>query len=660
MESNGQRGPGKLSRTDRSDKTLAAFRGLAAALAEERDLDSVFRLVVDTLSEITGADRCSLHLRDRDTGLFYGKAAHAPGNIDAPVRQLVSGLPGDNFTRDMLLTGRPVMLADTLADPRPVQSAMRRWRVRSLLGVPMVARGETMGILCLDSEDTPMEFSEFDQELALSFAELAATAINQVQLTAQLRESLATQARQLDMLRRARRMEGQLADIALRGSGVRELGEAVARLLAKPCAIYDADFRCLTWSGGSGAVHSALRGLGDLRHHPAVEPALHDLRPGCPQYVQPLPGLGIGCRLLISAIGLGGQRQGYLVVAEVAGQFGQLDEVIARRAAHNIALDRFRIRLDQDMEWHAIEALVGSLIRGEHEEIEARSRSLGVDLTSRRVVCVVAARDGGTIARLSPRQVAHLLTDQESPSAALAAWSGADIALILEVPPRLDAAGAVGWVRNRLTAVLKTLSPDERLHAAISTIVDTVKDDHRAHREARQVLKCMREHLPDAGPSVLAADDIGVARLLLSSASREEARQFARDTFGPLLREHSGKYDELLATLDAFLRRGRNVRDCADELGVHPNTVRYRLSGIERLTGLALTTDDSDYLGAQIAMTVVRLADRHWSPGARVASGDQQPGHGQAGTGCPANENPGNPASVSALAAAMKPAIPPR
>jgi sugar diacid utilization regulator len=607
MESDGQRGPGKLSGTDRSDKTLAAFRGLAAALAEERDLDSVFRLVVDTLSEITGAGRCSLHLRDHDTGLFYGKAAHAPGNIDAPVRQLVSGLPGDNFTRDMLQTRRPVMLADTLADPRPLQSAMRRWRVRSLLGVPMVSRGETIGILCLDSEDTPMEFSDFDQELALSFAELAATAINQVQLTAQLRGSLDAQARQVDMLRRARRMEGQLADIALRGSGVRELGEAVARLLAKPCAIYDEHFRCLTWSGGSDALHSALRGLGDLRHHPAVEPAVQALRPGRPQYIQPLPLLGIAHRLLVTAIGLREERQGYLVVAEVAGQFGQLDEVIARRAAHNIALDRSRVRLDQDMEWHAIEALVGSLIRGEHEEIEARSASLGVDITRRRVVCVVAARDGGTITRLSPRQVAHLLTDKDSPSATLAAWSGSDIALIVEVPAQLDAAGAVGWVRTRLTTVLKTLSPDERLQATISTIVESPRDDHRAHREARQVLKCMREHVPEAGPSVLAADDIGVARLLLASASREEARQFARDTFGPLLSAHSGKSEELLATLDAFLRRGRNVRDCADELGVHPNTVRYRLSGIERLTGLALTTDDSDYLGAQIAMTVVRL-----------------------------------------------------
>jgi transcriptional regulator with GAF, ATPase, and Fis domain len=306
MESDGQGVPGKTRGTVQSRQTLAAFRGLAAALAEERDLDTVFRLIVDTLSDLTGAGRCSLHLRDDDTGLFYGKAAHAARDIDAPVKQLISGVHGDNFTQAILETGRPVMLADTLIDPRPLQSSMRRWRVRSVLGVPMVLRGETIGILCLDSEDTSMQFSEYDQELSLSFAELAATAINQVQLTAELRGSLAAQAAQLDMLQRARRMEGQLADIVLRGSGVHELGEAVARLLGKPCAIYDEHLRCLTRSGGSEGLRTALRGLGDFRHHPLVEPVLQSLRPDRPQYIQPLPQLGICHRLLVSPIDQGG------------------------------------------------------------------------------------------------------------------------------------------------------------------------------------------------------------------------------------------------------------------------------------------------------------------------------------------------------------------
>jgi sugar diacid utilization regulator len=596
---------------ERSRKELAAFRELAAALAGELDLDSIFHLIVATLSELTGAARCSLHLHDTETGLFHGQAAHAARDIDAQVKGLVSGMPGDDFTKEILETGRPVALIDALVDPRSVHAAMRRWKARSVLGVPMKLRDEVIGILCLDTEDTESEFTQVDQELAVSFAELAATAINQVQLTSRLRASLQTQSRQLEMLQRARRMEGQLTDIVLRGRGIRELGEAIGRLLSKPCAIYDADFRCLADSGASKALSLKLRTLGEIRDHRLVEPVLESLQPGRPQCIQPLPQLGIDHRLLVSLIDLSGERLGYVVVAETSGHFGPLDEVIVRRVAHNIALERSRSRLENDMEWHAVESLTGSLIRGEHQDIETRADALGVDLTARRAVCLVTARDASSVPNeLSPQHMAQLMTDQESPSAALAAWLGSEIALILEVPKDRAPRAALDWLKARLTSVLGALSPDGQFCVAISTLVDGPRDDPRAYREAQQVLRCMREHLSDAAPGVLAADDIGVARVFLASTHPEEAQQFARDTLGPLLSDQTVKSGEWLSTLESFLRLGRHVRDCADELAVHPNTVRYRLSSIERLTRLAVTTDDSDYMTAQVAMTIVRLSGR--------------------------------------------------
>jgi sugar diacid utilization regulator len=607
MESNGPETAQADARSPSSYKEIAAFRSVAAALAEECDLDKIFHIVVDALSELTGADRCSLHLLDRETGLLHGKAAHAPRDIDAPVKLLVSGMPGDDFTREIVQTGRPVMVSDTLADPRPIRSAMRRWHARSVLGVPMVLRGEVIGILCLDNEDAPMEFTEIDQELALSFAELAATAINQVQLTAQLRQSVEVQGRQLEMLRRARRMEGQLADIALRGSGVRDLSETVAQLLSKPCAIYDEAFRCLARAGGSDDLRNKLRILGEFRSHELVAPVLANLPADRPQCIGPLPQLGIGHRLLITPIDLSGERQGYLVIVETAGRFGRLDDVIVRRAAHNIALDRSRSRLDQDMEWHAIEALTGSLIRGEHQNVATRAHALGVDLTARRVVCLVGLRETGTFAHISPQQAAQLLTDRESPSAVIGAWSGSDIAVIIEVPKDLDRAGAIDWAKRRVNRVVKVLSPEGGLCAAVSAPASALGDDVRAHREALQVLKSIREHQVDTEPAVLAADDLGVARMFLASTSREDALEFARDTFGPVISGEIMKSEELLATLECFLRCERNVRDCADELGVHPNTVRYRLTNIERVARLSITTDDNDYMMAQIAMTVIRL-----------------------------------------------------
>ncbi len=588
---------------------VAAFRSVTAALAEERDLDTVLHLIVTKLSELTGAERCSMHLLDRQTGLFHGQVAHAARDIDSEVRALVSGGPGDEFTREIVRTRRPVMVVNTMVDPRPVQVAMRRWRARSVLGVPMILRDEVVGVLCLDSEDVLVEFSERDQELALTFAELAATAVNQVQLTTRLRASLAKEADQLSMLQQATRMEGQLTEILLRGWGVREIAETVSRLLSKPCWVYDANFRCLAQVNLADAPPARMLDP-ELRRSPAVATLLESLRPDQPRILGPLPRADLLHRLMVAQIAVDDECWGYLVVAEQPGRLGPLDGAIVRRAAHNIALERARARREADIEWHAVEAFTGSLIRGEQVAVDARAQGLGISLDSPRVLCLVGPHGGDGLVDLTPKSLARLMTADDAPSAVLATPSGNDIALVVEVPGALDDPAAVAWVRARATAVLAGLQHADPLFVAISTIVRRPGDDVSAHTQARQVLQAMRTHVEAPGDLVLAASDLGAGRLLLASADHDGVQRFARDTLGALLTTTSPKHEELLLTLNAFLQSGRGVRRAADLLGVHPNTVRYRLASVERLTGLAVTTDDDAYLTAQMALLVLRLSGR--------------------------------------------------
>lgn len=578
---------------------LVAFRDLAAVLAEGRDLDTVFHLVVNILAELSGATRSSLHLLDRETGLFHGQAAHAATDIDAHVKRLVSGLPGDDFTREILESRSPVIVEDTAVDPRATRTAMRRWGARSVFGVPMVLRGEVIGIVCLDREDEAMGVSDFDRHLATSFGELAATAINQAQLTTQLRESLRSQARQLELLQRAHQMEAKLTDALLRGRGVGEAADVVSDLLNRPCAIYDVALRRLTRGGMSEVLPSSL----DEVQHSSDADALQDVENGDVACID-LPG---GRRLLVAPIDIERGRQGFVVVAGRSGAlFSSLDEAVLRRAAHTIALERARSDLDDETEWQAIEALTGRLIRGEQADLEDRARSLGVQLDVPRVVCLLAARTpDGSMAEMSPQVVARLMTDRESPSAVLAAWSGEAIALIVEVPAALADREATVWAKKRLLRAVDRFGP-ATVYGAMSGVVAGAAEDVRAHREAWQVLRCMREHNSELSEVVLAASDLGAVRLLLATASRAEADRVARDTLGPLL-DGTSKSEELLATLDEYVRCGRAIRPCAEALGVHPNTIRYRLANIERRTRLAVTTDDDDYLTVQLAVQVLRL-----------------------------------------------------
>jgi DNA-binding PucR family transcriptional regulator len=104
----------------------------------------------------------------------------------------------------------------------------------------------------------------------------------------------------------------------------------------------------------------------------------------------------------------------------------------------------------------------------------------------------------------------------------------------------------------------------------------------------------------------LAADDLGPARLFLANAKGAAVSRFVDDVIGALLVDDEG-VAELLRTLESFYETGRSVRLSAERLGVHENTVRYRLSRVTQITGLDVAADADHQLSVQVALLVLRL-----------------------------------------------------
>jgi GAF domain-containing protein len=589
-------------------RVCAAFREVAAALAEGRGLEQVLHVIAEKLCELTGHVRCSIHLVDPDSGLLRGWAAHAPTNIDAQVRRLVSGGPGDGFTREVIASRRPVAVVDTMSDPRAVRSAMRQWNARSVLGVAMTLGDEVVGMVCLDDESTAGTFADDEQEMVLAFSGLAAAAVRQAQLTSQLKSSLSVVARQVDQLREASQLERSLTEIVLRGCSLREIGDTVAELLSKPSAIYNAQFRRLALSRGPVPAESCSLLLDPrVRSAPTVARALAELRPGVPGTIDPVPVAGLHHRLLVSSVTLGDHVLGYLAVAEQGTRLSLLDEALVLRAAASIALERSGEQRAAEADWHAVEAFTSGLLRGDQSptDLERRAEVFGLRLDAPRVVGLVGSRGSGAVGFRS-KQLARILTAPDSPSAVLAAPCGDDVAVILELPAGLPTRQGLKWARRRIEDSLVRVGDRAGLFAAVSSIVRASGDDRRAYGESQQVLTCMRTHLTVPGNQVLTADDLGAARLMLVNTPAAEARQFGQESLGPLLNEDD-KSQDLLVTLAAFLGSGRSIRRAAEYLGVHTNTIRYRMTRIEKLTGLDVIAEANSQFTAQIAVLILRL-----------------------------------------------------
>jgi sugar diacid utilization regulator len=590
------------------EAVIQAFADVASALGDFTDRDALLHLVGARICGLIKAERCSVYLRESKTRLFRGQVGYPPTR-DAEIKRLVAGVAADGFTREIVATRRPVVVADTATDPRPVRSAMRAWRVRSMLGVPMVLRDEVIGIVFLDNEDMPHVFAPAEQAIAAAFANLAAVAISQAEMTAELRANVTIVARQNEALRRATVMDDRFAELLLRGSTLDDVARSVAELTRKPVAVYDARLDVLAAAPAPGRPEIP-RLLGpEVREHPRARDALADLEGMRPAIVGPLREANLTHRLLVAPISLHGRRWGHVVVGEYGSRLDALDRHVVRRAAMLIATEFSIERRVGRSEWEGRASLARDLLAGgaDHASLERRSHLLGIDLATPRAVVAIASRRPGVRAPSAREAVAALCGLETEPDVL-----GIDEERETVLLAPLDGGGAAApeALRERLHRAFDGVSADGWLAIGVSTACTRPSDYARAGREAYQVLRCIQIFAERPGLVSMTADELGPARALLGSSDRDTLDGFARDTLGPLLDDTDPGMRDLLSTLDIFFSCSRSVRGSAAALEVHENTIRHRLARVESLIGLAVASNADDQMTVQLALMVLRLEGR--------------------------------------------------
>src|SRR5699024_6358069 len=123
-----------------------------------------------------------------------------------------------------------------------------------------------------------------------------------------------------------------------------------------------------------------------------------------------------------------------------------------------------------------------------------------------------------------------------------------------------------------------------------------------AHRSASEALSGLRAVVgwPNA-PRPVHATDLLPERALTGDSEAE--RQLVDTIVVPLV-EAAGS---LLETVETYLESGGVLENCARQLFVHPNTVRYRLRRVAELTGRT-PSNARDALVLRVALAVGRLA----------------------------------------------------
>jgi purine catabolism regulator len=167
---------------------------------------------------------------------------------------------------------------------------------------------------------------------------------------------------------------------------------------------------------------------------------------------------------------------------------------------------------------------------------------------------------------------------------------------------------ASGSLRDRVAKVVADVAGDRGggrrpFSVGVSRVVPSLADLPSAYNQARRATFVGRRI---SGPkSTTWFDDLGLHRLIALVPDPHELQEFAQDVLGDLAKDTTEAAD-LRTTLQVLLDTNLNVAEAARLQFFHYNTMRYRVSKLERLLG-PFTTDPHLRLNIAVALQVLEM-----------------------------------------------------
>ncbi len=221
---------------------IADIEALVRGLSQRDRLRPLLRQVVDALVLWTGVERGLLLLR-APGGKLKPRAARNLRRTDLGPEQLTLS---QSLAHRALELGEPVVAVDAAGDLPELHASVHALKLRSVLAVPLVARGEALGVVYLDDRVRRGAFGTRELSWVRLVGTLAAVAISDAKNQLLLRRSA----------RRAERAEAKLAtELAHREAEL----DVAERELARARDARETRFPYASIVGQSEAVRSMLK-----------------------------------------------------------------------------------------------------------------------------------------------------------------------------------------------------------------------------------------------------------------------------------------------------------------------------------------------------------------------------------------------------------------
>lgn len=545
---------------------------LAQAAASTQRPDELLELIIRETTSAIGTDVCSLYLlvppgRELLLNATNGLNENMVGKVKMKVGEGITGWVADSR--------RPAVVPDVSKDPHwKWVPGLDEDRFHSMASVPIEAGPRLVGVINVQSTER-REFNSGDIDFLRAIAAQVAGILERSELQRRTEVQLAD-------IRLSHETHERLTKLSLDGAGIPSILEVIGSLAGGRAALYSPDGYRIRGVGESSD------GMPARIQAPQIAGAAREARINAGRPARPLD---------VVPVRAGSDMLGLLVVAiddesvDPDGRLRALEHgstVLALELSKERAAAEVERRLRGDL---VEEVLGGGLETDEAERIARQAERLGHRLPARAWVVVLEPDDDKTEAALAARGQQDRLDGALSGLVrsrllgALTLVRSASAVFLVPDDLAPDLAAAEKLAGQVLAAAAPVMKPGSA-SVGIGNVANGVGELARSHVEARQALRLTRR--AGGRGRIASYRSLGAFRLLLEVQSPDALRRFVDELLGPLLRYAQSRDTPLLETLEA-LAAARWVRRAASRnLGIHINSMSYRVERIEALTGLQL------------------------------------------------------------------------
>ncbi len=555
-------------------RELAFLQRLAHAAASTQDADELLQLIISEATSAIGTDVCSLYLLTADGQHLLLTATNGLNDrMVGHVRMRV----GEGITGWVAESRRPAVIADVNREPHwKWVPGLDEDRFHSMLSVPIESGPRLVGVVNVQSVEY-RHFSQSDIDFLFAIAGQVAGILERSELLRRVEAQLAE-------IQLSHDIHERFTKLSLEGAGIPAILKAVGSLAGGGAALYSPDgFRVRGATADSDSMPPRIQ-------VPPAFASTREVRVPAGKPSRPVD---------LVPVRAGGELLGVLAVRVPEDGSSGNDDGRRRALEHGstvLALEMSKERAAAEVERRLRGDLVEQLLAGglepdEAERLARQAERLGHRLPGRAWVIAIEPDDSEGEAEMAARgrqdRLDMLLADlvRRRAQGALTLVRSTSAVLLVPEEAAADLAAAEKVAAAAQQAVAAVIRPGTA-SVGIGNMAASVAELARSHIEARQALRLSRR--AGASGRITSYKSLGAFRLLLEVQSPSVLSGFVDEVLGPLLRYSESRETPLLETLEALVSARWVRRAAARALGIHINSMSYRVERIETLTGMSL------------------------------------------------------------------------